>query len=385
MRQTLRPRLRLLTALAAAAWMALSGPATAQTAPALAEALAPTPVHVGDNYATVIAKRGKPAGEILRGDLQFLTYPDGTLKLRDGIVVDMRASAGPTAGEPAPGAPKAPRGAHGTAHPMTLAKDPVQSGIEAFRLQVRGLFEADKFQELDTLARELIGARALFEDGSWKIYHLHAALKLRTDAPEATWAAEEDRYARWENALPDSVTARAAHLGYLCAYAWKARGSGWSRDVKEDAWPLFENRLAQAYILYQGAAQMAEKSPMLWGGGLGGSPSARSWPGSGDAQRPWPPPSGREPGLLALRRPGGPSSCFPGGSAPRGTGRSSPRDEMAPLPGRLGSEEYARTVWHMYAYSRPERASGASPTRTGRSCGRGSGGSKGNIPSRSFS
>ena len=46
---------------------------------------------VGDTYDQVIAEKGKPASHIEAGAMQILKYPDATIKLKDNVVVSIRA------------------------------------------------------------------------------------------------------------------------------------------------------------------------------------------------------------------------------------------------------------------------------------------------------
>jgi hypothetical protein len=71
-------------------------------------------VGVGDTYPQVLAKKGTPSGSIVAGSLQVLNYPNMTIRLKDGVVVSVKAVAdappplsSPPAGAPAPGSPAA--------------------------------------------------------------------------------------------------------------------------------------------------------------------------------------------------------------------------------------------------------------------------------------
>ncbi len=60
---------------------------------------------VGETFEQVIAEKGKPASHIEAGAMQILSYPDATIKLRDNVVVSIRA---PERGPLASSAPAAP-------------------------------------------------------------------------------------------------------------------------------------------------------------------------------------------------------------------------------------------------------------------------------------
>ncbi len=59
--------------------------------------------EVGDTYDHVIGERGKPPGRMDGGSVVVLQYPNALIKLRDGIVVSIKAVA-----EQKPGAPPRP-------------------------------------------------------------------------------------------------------------------------------------------------------------------------------------------------------------------------------------------------------------------------------------
>jgi len=64
-------------------------------------------VDVGDSYDKVVAEKGQPKSLIDAGSMKVLTYPDMTVRLKDGVVVSVKASAPPPKAAPtkAPGAP----------------------------------------------------------------------------------------------------------------------------------------------------------------------------------------------------------------------------------------------------------------------------------------
>jgi hypothetical protein len=74
-------------------------------------------VGVGDTYKQVLAEKGIPKGSIVAGSLQVLSYPGLTIRLKDGVVLSVKAvadapppAAPPPAapvGAPAPGSPAA--------------------------------------------------------------------------------------------------------------------------------------------------------------------------------------------------------------------------------------------------------------------------------------
>src|SRR5277367_605279 len=52
--------------------------------------------QVGDSYAKVIAEKGEPKSQMQAGAMRVLTYADSAIKLRDDVVVSIKAIAAPT-------------------------------------------------------------------------------------------------------------------------------------------------------------------------------------------------------------------------------------------------------------------------------------------------
>jgi hypothetical protein len=49
--------------------------------------------QVGDTYAKVMAEKGEPRSQMQAGAIRVLTYPDATIKLKDEVVVSVKAAA----------------------------------------------------------------------------------------------------------------------------------------------------------------------------------------------------------------------------------------------------------------------------------------------------
>jgi hypothetical protein len=214
---------------------------------------------VGDSYDQVIARMGKPSSVMEVGTIRILVYPTAKVKVRDGQVALVTPIAARVAPTPTPAAVTA------EGFPaMVLVSDDVEKQIWRFSNAVAARFEAEKFAELDELADKVVANKAKFADGTWRISRFDAHLYLKASEPDEKWQALEAKIGRWETARPDSIEARVIHVNFLTDYAWKARGTDWAGKVDPNAWAVFSNRLAQAYIVYQGAQGMAKKSPVLW-------------------------------------------------------------------------------------------------------------------------
>lgn len=158
---------------------------------------------------------------------------------------------------PAP-APSAP--ARVTNPAVTLSKvDP-----KGYYANVEALLQQENFKELDRLADEARSSKARFPGGGWLLYSFYGAATYRagaTDASEEEAQAVLQKLQRWTTARPQSITARVALAYAYVAWAWKARGDGAADTVKEDAWPIFEDRIRQAGTILTTAWELPEKCP----------------------------------------------------------------------------------------------------------------------------
>jgi len=252
----MRTTAALLLALAAALPLGAAGDVPSAGAPAQA-------ARVGDTYQQVLSEKGRPSSEMAGGTVRMLYYPDCSVKLRNNVVVEVRAASGPQAGPAAsPGAPAASTGEPPAG--MAFSEDTVELAIEGFKKIVLGRFDGGRFDELEVLSAHILKEKSLFGDGSWKILRFHEALELPAGAPEERWGAREGDIAKWEARFPGSITARTAHIGFLVSYARHARDPGSALSARDIAGSPFAMRLAQASDLFQSAGKLDEKSPMLW-------------------------------------------------------------------------------------------------------------------------
>jgi thiol-disulfide isomerase/thioredoxin len=61
---------------------------------------------VGETYDQVIAEKGKPTSFVEAGSVQILSYPDATIKLKDNVVVSIKAPEQSPTTRSAPAAPR---------------------------------------------------------------------------------------------------------------------------------------------------------------------------------------------------------------------------------------------------------------------------------------
>jgi hypothetical protein len=230
----------------------------------------PSPdVRIGDSLAQVVAAKGQPTSQIGIGAMRILFYPDEKIRIKEDIVVNVErvAAQTPTVVAASPHAPTqavVTQGDYGPPHQIQLVSDDIQNKTKAVAMAIRGKFNQGDFAEIEKVSEQFLSRKAMAKDGSYGIMAIHESLELPINAEEQLWPVREARIETWEAQFPLSITARIVHIRFLISYAWHARGGGYANTVKDEAWPIFENRLAQAYILYQSAQNFEQKSPMLW-------------------------------------------------------------------------------------------------------------------------
>jgi hypothetical protein len=311
----------------------------------------PSDVHVGDTYAQVVATKGQPSSQIAMGAVRTLSYPDENIRLREDVVVKVELAPKQSPMVAAPRAPEPPQAAvtqgdYGPPHQVQLVCDDIQNRIGAFSRATRGKFKGGEFADLEKGAARFIADKSRFGDGLWRIVALHEALELPSDAKEEVWTAREADIAKWETQFPLSITARIVHIQFLISYAWHARGSGYADNVRDEAWPIFGNRLARAYILYQSAQKFEQKSPMLWFAGQKIA-MGQGWPVE-EVSKDFEAAKGIEPEFLPY------DYAYAYYLMPRWHGKDGDWEAFAAAEMKrengLGAEGYARLIFAMHGY-----------------------------------
>ncbi len=120
---------------------------------------------------------------------------------------------------------------------------------DALVKSVRQLFEVEKYTELDNMAAKFRVEKTRFPDGQWKLHVFYTAFEPGSTTPEWVFPLYISRAEKWRSSRRDSVTAQCASAALWKSYAWKARGSGYAGEVKQEAWRLVEERLDKAWSI----------------------------------------------------------------------------------------------------------------------------------------
>jgi len=139
--------------------------------------------------------------------------------------------------------------------------DPARHAIRLFRAEIRGAFDERKFDSLEKVVDELRTSKALFEEGSWKLYVFYEALEDRFNQMDDFWLADLQTYEAWEKSYPDSLAQRIGLINLLTNYAWHARGGGYARDVTEENHRIFQARIEMAAKVFDQTRNLTQKDP----------------------------------------------------------------------------------------------------------------------------
>lgn len=129
---------------------------------------------------------------------------------------------------------------------LVEAIDPTVQEMNLFQAEIRGAFDERQFDRIEAQAKELSESKALFRNGSWKIYAFYEALDDRFHTGDDGYLTDMETHRAWEQAHPKSVTQRTALANLLVSYAWHARGTGYADTVTDEGWRLMGERLNQA-------------------------------------------------------------------------------------------------------------------------------------------
>ena len=143
-----------------------------------------------------------------------------------------------------------------------VVNDPPE--IQRFMDQTKALLMREEFAELDKIADEARSSKARFPGGGWKLSRFYEAInngQARGYETDADWQDHLALIQRWVTARPKSITARVALADAYHAYAWAARGTGYTNTVTNQGWQLFEERAKKAAEILKDSATLTPQCP----------------------------------------------------------------------------------------------------------------------------
>jgi hypothetical protein len=101
------------------------------------------------------------------------------------------------------------------------------------------------YAEIDKAYNTFRTGKERFKDGRWKLVKLEQAIEKGFENRDS-WKKDLDRLKAWQTQNPKSFIAKFAEASYWRAYAWHARGNGYSKETPKEAWELYRLRLNQS-------------------------------------------------------------------------------------------------------------------------------------------
>jgi hypothetical protein len=128
------------------------------------------------------------------------------------------------------------------------------------------MLREEKFDQLDCLADHARSGKERFSGGIWKLHTIYMAESQPfvypvTSATATEWSDHLKKLLRWVSSNPKSITARIALAEAYIAYAWAARGNGYTNTVSDNGWKLFSERTGEAERILQAASVLPSKCP----------------------------------------------------------------------------------------------------------------------------
>lgn len=117
----------------------------------------------------------------------------------------------------------------------------------AFSSEIRTLFDKEDFSSLEKIAYDLRKGKSRFPSGTWKLRYFYSGLEAPHVSNLAEWEELGKKTFRWTQAFPKSVTAQVAMGNFWLSFAWEARGTGYAKEVTEEGWKLWRERIEKAY------------------------------------------------------------------------------------------------------------------------------------------
>ncbi|MDD2710321.1 MAG: DUF4034 domain-containing protein [Verrucomicrobiae bacterium] len=125
---------------------------------------------------------------------------------------------------------------------------------------------AHRFQELEDYASqcraEKLEATRAEQPSLKKFYNTLVLLPKQKD--DTRHLEFLNHLESWKEAFPYSITPRVTLFSFYISFAWKARGGGWAREVTEEGWKVFRERLARARTIFEDADRLQTKDPELY-------------------------------------------------------------------------------------------------------------------------
>jgi hypothetical protein len=129
--------------------------------------------------------------------------------------------------------------------------------------EFKSLLQNKNWDELEKLALEYRTQKLRFPSGRWKLEWFYRAVESLPEGRSApkNWSGYFAALEEWKAAKPQSVTPLIVLGSSYIGYAWEARGTDYAKNVTEEGWRLFRERLVRARAYLEAADKMEIKDP----------------------------------------------------------------------------------------------------------------------------
>ncbi len=127
---------------------------------------------------------------------------------------------------------------------------------------VHSLFNQNDFQKLDAIIDAAIKGRIQLKSGEWLLWEIYRSI----DAMYNDLSPQEMRgfllkIDMWRDQVPNSMNHITARANFYVTLAWAYRGSGYSKDIKEENQTGFRDNLEKAIQLFNSTEVLNTKNP----------------------------------------------------------------------------------------------------------------------------
>lgn len=147
----------------------------------------------------------------------------------------------------------------------TLVEDETTVAKTRIAAEAAAMLEQRRYMDLNALAGKLRRDGQTFAQGDWPIaYFYSGVVDLPKGSTKVDWETHLAALRDWFENDPDSISARVAYARALIDYAWEARGSGWAKDVTDEGWRLFGERIVEARRILIAAEDLGRICPVYY-------------------------------------------------------------------------------------------------------------------------
>ena len=152
--------------------------------------------------------------------------------------------------------------------PLHARTQPTETAREynALGARARTLLKAAKYDQIESIAAQLLSSRAQFRGGGWKLPAFALSLCEAPDYGEAAWKAHNQLLLDWHARHPESKLATLMLARSWGEGASSARGGEYAFKVKPKRWSGMNRRLQAAAPLFAASMSDIKRTPLMFSG-----------------------------------------------------------------------------------------------------------------------